>query len=150
MDLNRLTQKSQQALEEAQRLAGARNHQQLEPEHLLFALLSDPDGVVYPLLHAVGVSPRTLRDRVEEVLDRVPKVYGPPQGVKLSRAATDVLERALTEASGLTDEYVSTEHLLLAMLDSPPQVAGLFEEAGLTREKVLAALADVRGRQRVT
>ncbi|HET6770530.1 MAG TPA: ATP-dependent chaperone ClpB [Actinomycetota bacterium] len=150
MDLNRLTQKSQQALEEAQRLAAARNHQQLEPEHILFALLNDPDGVVYPLMHAVGVSPRTLRDRVEELLDRTPKVYGPPQEVSLSRAAADVLERALAEASGLTDEYVSTEHLLLAMLQGSSPVSRLLEETGLTRDGVLAALADVRGRQRVT
>jgi ATP-dependent Clp protease ATP-binding subunit ClpB len=150
MDLNRLTQKSQQALEEAQRLAAARNHQQLEPEHILFALLSDPDGVVYPLLHAVGVSPRTLRDRVEELLDRTPKVYGPPQQVAVSRAAAGVLERALTEASGLTDEYVSTEHLFLAMLEGSSPVSRLLEETGLTRDGVLAALADVRGRQRVT
>src|ERR687891_552669 len=150
MDLNRLTQRSRQALEEAQRLAAARNHQQLEPEHLLHALLSDPDGVVYPLLHAVGISPRSLRDRVEELLDRVPKVYGPPQEMSLSRAAADLLERAFTEASGLTDEYVSTEHLLLAMLEGSSQLARLLQEIGLTRDGVLAALADVRGRQRVT
>src|SRR5687767_12432294 len=99
MDLNRLTQRSRQALEQAQQLASARNHQQLEPEHLMHALLSDPDGVVYPLLHAVGVSPRSLRDRVEELLARVPKVYGPPQEVSLSRTTADVLERAFTERS---------------------------------------------------
>jgi ATP-dependent Clp protease ATP-binding subunit ClpB len=150
MDLNKLTQRSRQALEEAQRLAAARNHQQLEPEHLLHALLSDPDGVVYPLLHAVGVSPRNLRDRVVEILDRLPKVYGPPQQVSLSRDAADLLERAFTEASELTDEYVSTEHLLLAMLEGSSQLARLLQETGLTRENVLGALADVRGRQRVT
>jgi ATP-dependent Clp protease ATP-binding subunit ClpB len=150
MDLNKLTQRSRQALEEAQRLAAARNHQQLEPEHLLHALLSDPDGVVYPLLHAVGVSPRSLRDRVEELLDRVPKVYGPPGEVSLSRAAADLLERAFTEASALTDEYVSTEHLFLAMLEGSSPLARLLQETGLTRDGVLAALADVRGRQRVT
>jgi ATP-dependent Clp protease ATP-binding subunit ClpB len=150
MDLNRLTQRSRQALEQAQQLASARNHQQLEPEHLMHALLSDPDGVVYPLLHAVGVSPRTLRDRVEELLARVPKVYGPPQEVALSRTTADVLERAFTEASGLTDEYVSTEHLLLAMLEGTSQLSRLLQETGLTRERVLAALAQVRGRQRVT
>src|SRR5918999_1373257 len=150
MDLNKLTQRSRQALEEAQRLAGARNHQQVGSEHLLHALLSDPDGVVYPLLHAVGVSPRSLRDRGEELLDRVPKVYGPPQQVSLSRDAVELLERAFTEAAGLTDEYVSTEHLLLAMLDGSSQLGRLLQETGLTRENVLTALADVRGRQRVT
>jgi ATP-dependent Clp protease ATP-binding subunit ClpB len=150
MDLNRLTQRSRQALEQAQQLAAARNHQQLEPEHLMHALLSDPDGVVYPLLHAVGVSPRSLRDRVEELLARVPKVYGPPQEVSLSRTTADVLERAFTEASGLTDEYVSTEHLLLAMLEGTSPLSRLLQETGLSRDRVLAALAQVRGRQRVT
>ncbi|MFN2590816.1 MAG: Clp protease N-terminal domain-containing protein, partial [Actinomycetota bacterium] len=79
MDLNKLTMKSQEALRAAQEQAAARNHQTIEPAHLLFALLSDPEGVVYPVLQRLGQSPRALRDRVEELLDRMPKVYGPEQ-----------------------------------------------------------------------
>ena len=77
VDPNKLTIKSQEAVRQAQQLAQARNHQMVEPPHLLYALLSDPEGVVYPLLQRLGQSPRALRDRVEELLDRIPKVYGP-------------------------------------------------------------------------
>ncbi|HYU58882.1 MAG TPA: ATP-dependent chaperone ClpB [Actinomycetota bacterium] len=151
MDLNKLTMKSRAALEAASAQAGARNHQNIEPEHVLFALLSDPEGVPYPLLHAMGLSPRALRDRVDEALDRMPKVYGPSGSeAQLSPATRRVLERAFAEAEQLTDEYVSTEHLLLAMIDGPAGVARLVADAGLTRDGVLQALAKVRGRQRVT
>jgi ATP-dependent Clp protease ATP-binding subunit ClpB len=151
MDLNKLTLKSQAALEAAREQAVARNHQVIEPEHILFALFADPESVIYPLLHQLGVEPRPLRDRVDEALDRVPKVYA--QGasqVGLSPAAVSMLERAFREAETLTDEYVSTEHLLLAMLDQPGAAGRLLHGAGVTREGMLAALAQIRGRQRVT
>jgi ATP-dependent Clp protease ATP-binding subunit ClpB len=150
MDLNRLTLRSRQALAEAQRAAAERNHQQVEPEHLLSALLSDPEGVLYPLLHAIGLSPRAVRDPLEERLARIPKVYGGTAEVGLSLATRHVLERAFTEATALTDDYVSTEHLLLAMLEGATDVARLLADAGVTREAVLSGLAEVRGRQRVT
>jgi ATP-dependent Clp protease ATP-binding subunit ClpB len=151
MDLQKLTMKSQAALEAAREQALARSHQAIEPEHVLFALLSDPEGVVYPLLHRLGTSPRTLRDGVDALLERVPKVYA--QGVnevRLSPATAALLERAFAEAEALTDEYVSTEHLLLGMLQGDSNVARLLRDAGLARDAVLAALAEVRGRQRVT
>src|SRR5436190_2449540 len=141
MDLSKLTLKSQAALEGAREQAVARDHQSIEPEHVLFALLSDPEGVVYPLLHRLGMSPRTVRDQVDAALDRIPKVYTQGESqVGLSPASVAMLERAFSEAQGLTDEYVSTEHLVLAMLD----------RLGLERDQVLAGLAEVRGRQRVT
>jgi ATP-dependent Clp protease ATP-binding subunit ClpB len=150
MDINKLTLKSKEALAEAERQARARNHQQVEPEHLLFALLSDPEGVVFPLLHSLGVSPRKIRDQVEERLDRFPKVYGATEDVFLSPAARHVLERAAREAEELTDEYISTEHLLLAMLEGGAEVPRLLADAGIARDRVLSSLAEVRGRQRVT
>ena len=150
MDLNKLTLKSQEALQAAQEQARARNHQLVEPAHLLFALLSDPEGVVYPLLQRLGQSPRVLRDRSEELLERIPKVYGSAQELYLSAATRLVLERAFTEAAALTDEYVSTEHLFPALLEGDTDVARLLSQAGLSREQVLSALAEVRGRQRVT
>jgi ATP-dependent Clp protease ATP-binding subunit ClpB len=151
MDPNKLTMKSQAALDGARQQALGRNHQAIEPEHLLFALLSDPDGVVYPLLHALGVAPKTLRDRLDAELDRVPKVYA--QGaaeVRIGPALATVLDAAFREAEALTDEYVSTEHLLLALLEGSSSAARALQEAGLQRDGVLAALAEVRGRQRVT
>jgi ATP-dependent Clp protease ATP-binding subunit ClpB len=149
MDLNKLTLKSQEALQSAQQQAAARNHAQIEPAHLLFSLLADPEGVITALLHRVGQSPRALRDRTEELLDRMPKVYG-GQEIGLSPATRHVLERAFTEASDLTDEYVSTEHLFLALMEGGTDVARMLSDAGLSRDQVLAALAEVRGRQRVT
>jgi ATP-dependent Clp protease ATP-binding subunit ClpB len=150
VDLNKLTLKSREALTGAQREASERNHQEVSPEHLLLALVSDPEGVIYPLLHALGLSPRALRDPLEERLTRAPKVYGPDEEVTLSRSTRHVLERAFTEAAALTDDYVSTEHLLLAMLEGATDVARLLADAGVTRDAVLSALAEVRGRQRVS
>ena len=150
MDPNKLTLRSREALAGAQRLAAEHNHQVVEPDHILAALLADPEGVIYPLLHALGQSPRKVQDLVTERLARIPKVFGPDEEPVLSPAARQVLARALTEATGLHDDYVSTEHILLAMLDGATDVARLLAEAGLTRENVLAALAEVRGRHRVT
>jgi ATP-dependent Clp protease ATP-binding subunit ClpB len=150
LDPNKLTMKSQAALEAAREQAVARSHQAIEPEHVLLALLSDADGVIYPLLHRLGRSPRALRDQVDEALDRIPKVYSQGAEVRVSPATGILLERAFAEAKKLTDEYVSTEHLFLALLDGDTGPARLLREAGLNPDTVLAALAEVRGRQRVT
>jgi ATP-dependent Clp protease ATP-binding subunit ClpB len=150
MDLNKLTLKSQAALQGAQELAQSRNHQLVEPAHLLSALLGDPGGVVFPLLQKLGQSPRVLRDRAEEILDRIPKVYGSQEELYLSAATRHVLERAFTEAAALSDEYVSTEHLFLALLEGATDASRLLREAGISRDQVLSALVEIRGHQRVT
>jgi ATP-dependent Clp protease ATP-binding subunit ClpB len=151
MDLNRLTIKTRQALEGAHQQAVARNHQQIEPAHVLFALLSDPEGVVYPLLHTLGLQPKTIRDRTDEALERIPKVFAQGVEPRFSPAATRLLTTAGTEAESLTDEYVSTEHLLLAMLaEGETPAARVLLDAGVTRDGVLQALARVRGSHRVT
>ena len=151
MDLNKLTMKSQAALQEAQQQATVRNHQLIEPEHVLFALLADSEGVVFPLVHHVGANPAQLRANVDEALDAMPKVYAQGVEIRISPATAKVLEAAGSEAEALTDEYISTEHLLLAILATPgTKAAAILLEAGLTRDAALAALAEVRGRQRVT
>jgi ATP-dependent Clp protease ATP-binding subunit ClpB len=151
VDIDKLTIRSQAALEEAQQQAIARHHQTIEPEHLLLALLSDPEGIVLPLLHAAGANPAQLRVRVADALDRMPKVYTQGDEVRISAATGRVLETAAREAETLTDEYVSTEHLLLALIGAAgTTAAGLLADAGLTRDGVLAALAEVRGNRRVT
>src|SRR4029453_9718022 len=147
MDLDRLTIKSQMALQEAHQQASARHHQQIEPEHVLYALLTDPEGVVFPLLHQLGIVPKQLRDRVDELLNQKPKVYAEGVQIGLAPSTARVLEAAGREAEQLTDEYISTEHLLLAMLQADGAAARLLTEAGVTRDAVLAALAEVRGRQ---
>jgi ATP-dependent Clp protease ATP-binding subunit ClpB len=150
MDLNKLTVKSRAALDGAHQLAVARNNQEITPEHVLFALLSDPEGVIYPLLQQVGVQARTVRDRVEAALEKYPKVFTPGMEPRFAADVTRLLQTAGSEAEALTDEYISTEHLLLAMLSMPGRARELLAEAGLSREAVLAALAEVRGRHRVT
>src|SRR6266487_241882 len=152
MDLDKLTMKTRAALDGAHQQALARNHQEIVPEHVLFAMLSDPEGVVYPLLQQLGVQPKGLRDRVGETLDRIPKVFAGGQvEPRFGAGVSKLLQAAGAEADSLTDEYISTEHLLLAMLDDAGSVAGrLLADAGVTHDAALAALAEVRGRHRVT
>ena len=149
MDLNKLTLKSQEALASAQALAQQRNHQQVEPAHLLGALLAQPEGVVFPLLQKLEASPRSLGNRLEAVLERLPHVYGGVE-IYLSAAIRTTLETAFKEAEALGDAYVSTEHLLLALLEGRDDVAALLRDAGIDRARVLDALKEIRGSQRVT
>jgi ATP-dependent Clp protease ATP-binding subunit ClpB len=150
VDLEKLTLKSQEAVAAAQKVAGQRSHQSVEPEHLLYALLSDPDGVVFPVVQKLGITPGMLRDRAGALLDRLPKVYSAEETRFGSPALVRVFERAHEEARALTDEYVSTEHLLLALTDVSGPVATLLKENGITRDAVLRVLVEVRGTQRVT
>jgi ATP-dependent Clp protease ATP-binding subunit ClpB len=150
--MQKLTLKTRAALDGAHQQALARSHQEIVPEHVLFALLSDPEGVVYPLLQQLGVQPKSLRDRVEAALDRIPKVFAGGQvEPRFSPVVSQLLQMAGAEADQLTDEYISTEHLLLAMLDDVSSGVGrLLAEAGVTKAAALTALAEVRGRHRVT
>jgi ATP-dependent Clp protease ATP-binding subunit ClpB len=150
MDLEKLTLKSQEAVSAAQQIAAQRSHQAVEPEHLVYALLSDPDGVVFPVVQKLGITPGTLRDRVAALIDRLPKVYTTEETRFGSPALVRVFERAHEESAALTDEYVSTEHLLLALTDVAGPVANLLKENGITRDAVLRVLKEVRGNQRVT
>ncbi len=150
LDPNRFTRKTGEAIGAAQALARDRNHSQVTPEHLLAALLGQPEGVVLPVLERMGVAPKTLRDRVDEALAKLPQVYGAQQQPALSPDAYRVLESADEERSGLNDDYLSTEHLLLAMAAVPGGVGDLLRSLGVTREAVLDALKAVRGSHRVT
>ena len=149
MDLNKLTLKSQEALATAQTLAQGRNHQQVEPAHVLGALLAQPEGVVFPLLQKLEASPRSLSNRLEGVLEGLPRVYGSVE-IYLSTAVRTTLESAFREAEALGDAYVSTEHILLALLEGKDDVAALLADAGIDRARVLGALKEIRGSQRVT
>jgi ATP-dependent Clp protease ATP-binding subunit ClpB len=149
MDIKKLTTKSQEGLAAAQRLATDLNHQSIENVHLMAALLTDPEGVVLPLLQKMGAPPAVVRSSLEPVLERIPKVYGGAEAY-LSPGLRATVERAEGEAGALGDAYVSTEHLLLALLDGGDDVADILVNAGIDRAKVLAALKSVRGSQRVT
>jgi len=148
MNLNKFTEKAQEALFEAQNLATEYDHSQIEPEHLLLALVAQADGVVPQIVQKLGLDPRMLREEVERELARRPKVYGAAQ-VGLSRALQKVLRQAEDEAVQMRDEYVSTEHLLLALTTSDGTGAFLAQH-GITRDAILRALTQIRGSQRVT
>ncbi len=152
MNLERFTQKSQEALRDAQTLAVRRNHQGVDVEHLLAALLTHPDGVAPVLLERAGVAVADLRERVERELGRVPQVSGSGSGGTpyLTQRLAKLLAQAETEAANLKDEYVSVEHLVVAMLDEGGAVGKTLKQVGLTREKFMEALRSVRGNQRVT
>jgi ATP-dependent Clp protease ATP-binding subunit ClpB len=151
LDPNRFTRKTGEALQSAQALAREQNHSQVTPEHLLAALVSQPEGVVLPVLERVGVPAKTVRDRVEEALQSLPKVYGQTaQQAQLSQDAYRILEAADQERTGLDDDYLSTEHILLAMTEVTGGVGDLLRGLGVSHDAVLGALKDVRGSHRVT
>ena len=150
MDFDRLTRKSQEAVQSAATLARDRNHTEVAPAHLLSALLSQSDSVVLPLLQRLEVTPTTLRNRVEELLETIPAAYGASGEVRIGQPLVRVLEQAEKETTEFGDDYVSTEHLLLALLEAGDKAARVLAEAGITRDGVLGALREVRGSQRVT
>jgi ATP-dependent Clp protease ATP-binding subunit ClpB len=149
VDVNRMTTKVQEALQSAGGIATRRNHQGIDVEHLLQALLEQPEGLASNLLEAAGVAPRAVLEAVERELARRPQVSGPPGGPSqtfITQRLSQLLNKAEDEMRGLKDEYLSVEHLLLAMIAE----GGVFRGLGLTREKLMAALQQVRGNQRVT
>ncbi|MGQ9554271.1 MAG: ATP-dependent chaperone ClpB [Anaerolineae bacterium] len=150
MDMNKLTEKAREALVNAQELARERAHAQIETEHLLAAMLDQADGVVPQVLAKMGVDMAALRRDVQGRLSRLPNVYGAAQ-LYLSRNLDIVLQNAQQEAQAMRDEFISTEHILLAMTGAGVgPVAELLRQYGVVRDSVLRALAQVRGSQRVT
>lgn len=151
INFNKLTIKSQEALQNAQEIASNYSNQMVEPEHLFAALVQDPEGIVSSTLQKLGVNKDMMKIKVGELLEKLPKVSGSSSGQALSRETNEVLENAFKEASSLKDEYVSTEHLLLGLSDSKRSaVAELLKSQGVTKNNILKALKEVRGSNRVT
>ncbi|MBN2114383.1 MAG: ATP-dependent chaperone ClpB, partial [Acidimicrobiia bacterium] len=149
MDLNTFTHKAQQAVQAAAGDAQARHHQATGPEHLLLALLGQSEGLVYPLLSRLGVDPAALRRRLGEALEKIPRVFG-DTSTGISPDLLRVLEQADAERTAMKDDYVSVEHLLLALAAAPGAAGEALRSAGADREAMLSALAEVRGAARVT
>ncbi|HKY55641.1 MAG TPA: ATP-dependent chaperone ClpB [Anaerolineales bacterium] len=150
-NINRLTEKSQEAVIRAQQIAEELNNSQVEPEHLFAALLQQEEGVVPQVLQRLGANPRDLLQQVQAELNRLPKVSGGGVQVSISSRLRKVLVRAHDEIQQFRDEYVSTEHLLLALLEvGGGAVQQILGRANVTRESLLQALTQVRGNQRVT
>jgi ATP-dependent Clp protease ATP-binding subunit ClpB len=150
-NINRFTEKSQEAVVRAQQIAEELNHSQVEPEHLFAALLQQEEGIVPQVLQRVGANPRDLLQQVQIELDRQPKVSGSGVQVGISPRLRKVLVRAHDEIQQFRDEYVSAEHLLLALIEiGGGAVERILRQAGVNRETLLQALTQVRGSQRVT
>ena len=151
MRLDKLTIKSQEALQQAQSLAEKRNHQAIDVEHLLFALLGQKEGVVLSILQKLGIPASSIIDRTQKALDRVPQVTGASAGQTfITPRLKKTIEDAEAEAEALKDEYVSAEHLVLAMIKDAGEAGKTLRELGVTRDNILSALVSIRGAQRIT
>ena len=149
MDLNRMTIKLQEALQAASAHAMRRSHQGIDVEHLLLSLLEQEPGLATSLLEAAGVSATAVKQAAEQALSKLPQVQGSgasPGQLHVTPRLSQVLTRAEQQMTTLRDEYLSVEHALLAMVDE----GGVFRKLGLTRDRLLSALQQVRGNQRVT
>ncbi len=150
MRFDQFTFKAQEAIQAAQKAADDMQHQAVDVEHLLLALVEQSDGVLLPLLQKVGASPRNIAASLRQELGKLPKVYGPTQ-TYITPRLNEVFKRAQEEAGRLKDEFISVEHLFLAMVDDSSGVsAQVLKSNGVTKDKVFSALQTVRGGQRVT
>ncbi len=152
MDLDKFTEKAQGAVISAQELARTYNHNQIEPEHLLLALLTQEGGIVPQIMRKLEVDPGVVRRRVEEELGRMPQVYGTAAQVYVSPRLQQVFNIATEEAGRLRDEYIPTEHLLIGIADERVKGAAyqILKGLGITRESIYQVLTSIRGSQRVT
>lgn len=152
MDIQRFTEKSQAALQDASTLAHEKGQQQLDLEHLLAAILRQDGGVAGSVLQRLNISPGALLNKCMQEIDRLPKVSGGSEssGINITSRVNRVLAQAETEAKKLKDDFVSIEHLLLAFLDDTQAAGKILKDAGVNRNSLMAALQEVRGNQRVT
>ena len=152
MDPNKLTLKAQEALQEAKFIAERKHHQQIDVEHLLSGLLVQKDGIIVPILQKLGANPDLILSQLENELNRIPQVTGRGAGqVYLSGRVNDILNAAWKEAESLTDEYLSTEHLLIAIADEKQGASyQILQRNGVNKDAIFRVLQEIRGTQRVT
>jgi len=149
MDINRLTEKAQEALQTAQSDALRRSNQQVDVEHLVAALLAQEGGLAASILKRTGANVEALKTLLDQELDRVPKVNGPsgaPDQIYVTQRLNKLFTKAEDEAKRIKDDFISVEHFLLAAADD----SKVFQELGITRDRIMQALREVRGNQRVT
>ncbi|MCX5843751.1 MAG: AAA family ATPase, partial [Deltaproteobacteria bacterium] len=152
MRFDKFTLKVQEALQEAQALASTYRHQALEVEHLLAALLIQPEGITGEMLKKMGVAPKNIEDEIKKSLGKLPKVEGSGTGqAYITPRLNKVFDNALVEAARLKDEYVSAEHILLAIVEEKEGAAGkILRGKGITKDTIFKALIEIRGSQRIT
>ena len=152
MRFDKFTLKAQEAIQASQQVAERFGNQQIEPEHIVRAILDQKEGVIPPLLGKIGASQAQLIEALEAALDKLPKVSGATAGqLYISPRTKNVLDNAFAEAEQMKDEYVSLEHILLAVTEEKEgEAARILAQAGITRDTILKALVDIRGGQRIT
>ena len=151
MRFDRFTIKAQEALETAQNLATDSQNPELSVEHLMLALIKQTDGIVTPIFQKLGVDLAGITSAIETAVQKMPKVQGAASEMRIAHALQSVLDAGFKEATALKDAYVSTEHLLIACTEAKQtEVGKILREAGVTKDKILKALVDIRGNQRVT
>ena len=151
MRFDRLTIKAQEALETAQNLATDAQNPELSVEHLMLALIKQTDGIVAPIFQKLGVDFAGITSAIEAAVQKMPKVQGTASEIRMAHALQSVLDAGFKEATALKDAYVSTEHLLIACAEAKQtEVGKILREAGVTKDKILKALVDIRGNQRIT
>ena len=152
MRLDKFTIKAQEAIVEAHTIAKTNDHQQVEPEHLLLGLLEQSEGLVGPLLRKLGTDPDTITSQLKEAINKIPKVYGGGGSQPYISPRTEkVLSESINEADRFKDDYVSTELMLIAIADEKEgDASNILKGAGVTKDRILKALLEIRGTQRVT
>ncbi|MFN8361770.1 MAG: Clp protease N-terminal domain-containing protein [Candidatus Kapaibacterium sp.] len=150
MNLQKLTLKAQESLQTAQEIAASYNNQAIEPIHLLAALVQDSAGIIPPLLLKLGANMNYLKIKINEHIESLPKSSGTNINHYLSSGVSAVLEAALREATTLKDEYVSTEHVLIALTEQKSNASQLLRDQGVNKESILKVLTEFRGDRRVT
>ena len=151
MRFDKFTLKAQDALQNSQELASKKGHQQIDPEHLLYAILEQKDGIIPSMLVKIGVNEGNILSELDETLDKKPKISGTGYGdAYISPRSKEVLNQAVKEATQMKDEYVSIEHILLAIVEEKKgDAARILSSQSITRDNILKSLIDIRGGQRV-
>ncbi len=150
MNLQKLTLKSQEAFQRAQEIASGYNNQAIEPMHLLAALTQDAQGIVPGILQTIGANLNYIKIKINEELEKLPKVGGAQSGSYVSNSMSSVMDQAFKEASTLKDEYVSVEHLLMALAEQKSSAQDLLRDQGVNHDTILRVLQDFRKNSRVT
>jgi len=152
MRFDKFTIKAQEAIQESQVIAEKYDHQQIGPEHILMALVLQQGGIIAPLLQKLGVDPAIVLKRLEEALQKIPKVYGGGEGQpSISPRSKKVLDQSFKEAERLKDEYVSTEHIFISIVDEKDgEASKILSSLGITKDTIYTVLVNIRGSQRIT
>ena len=152
MRFDRFTLKAQEAVQEARSLAQQHGHQQVDGDHLLWALIRQEEGVIKPILQRLEVLQSKIEKEIGQLVERKPQVHGPASmdQIYITPELSQVFEAATAEAGRLQDEFVSTEHLLIGLTEKGGDVVSLLKKNGVTRDRILSVLKDIRGSHRVT